>query len=177
MLAHAKVQGHRMKEILSDNGREFDSEEVRRILHTEGIIQRLIAPYTPQQNGGSKRENCPIIEMARTFKYTNPEASYPPAIWVELIKIAIYVLNRTGKSSVVNVSPYELWIGKKPRTNHLRITSSACFVHIPSQKRRKMDKKAIKGYLVGFDRDECYRIWIKEDHKVILSRDVKFWRM
>lgn len=174
MLAHAKARGHRVKEILSDNGGEFDNEEVRKTLHTEGIMQRLTAPYTPQQNGGSERENRTIIEMARTFKYTNPEAGYPPAIWAELVKTAIYVLNRTGKSSIVNVSPYELWMGRKPRTSHLRIISSTCFVHIPSQRRKKMDKKATKGYLVGYDGDERYRIWIKEDHKVILSRDVKF---
>lgn len=37
-----------------------------------------------------------------------------------------------------------------------------------------MDKKAQKGYLVGYDGDERYRIYIIEEHKVILSRDVKF---
>lgn len=37
-----------------------------------------------------------------------------------------------------------------------------------------MDSKAIKGYLVGYDGDERYRIYIKEEHKVVLSRDVQF---
>lgn len=35
-----------------------------------------------------------------------------------------------------------------------------------------MDKKAVKGYLVGYD--ERYRIWLKEENKIILSRDVIF---
>ena len=37
-----------------------------------------------------------------------------------------------------------------------------------------MDKKAIQSYLIGYDGDERYRIYIKEQHKVILSRDVVF---
>lgn len=174
MLAHAKALGHSVKEFLSDNGGEFDNEDVRTILHSNGITQRLTAPYTPEQNGGSEREMRTIIEMARTFKYANPEANFPAAIWAELVNSAIYVLNRTGKSSVEDASPYQLWLKKKPRLKHLRVIGSTCYAHIPAQKRRKMDKKAVKGYLVGYDGDERYRIWVKNEHRVILSRDVIF---
>lgn len=108
MLAHAKTLGHSIKELLSDNGGEFDNTEVKRILQENGIMQRLTAPYTPQQNGGSERENRTIIEMARTFKYSNLEIKFPEAIWAELVNSAIYILNRTGKSSKKGISPYEL---------------------------------------------------------------------
>ncbi|GBM22853.1 Retrovirus-related Pol polyprotein from transposon TNT 1-94 [Araneus ventricosus] len=37
-----------------------------------------------------------------------------------------------------------------------------------------MDKKAVKSYLVGYDGDEHYRIWLKEENEVISSRDVIF---
>ncbi|GFU02586.1 retrovirus-related Pol polyprotein from transposon TNT 1-94 [Trichonephila clavipes] len=114
------------------------------------------------------------IEMARTLKYSNPEVSFPAAIWAELVNSAIHILNRTGKSSIENTSPYELWLKKKPQLKHLRIIGSPCYAHVPAQKRRKMDKKAIQGYLVGYDGDERYRIWLKKEHKVILSRDVIF---
>ncbi|GBM34813.1 hypothetical protein AVEN_208020-1 [Araneus ventricosus] len=63
---------------------------------------------------------------------------------------------------------------KKPRLKHLRIISSTCYAHIPVKKRKKMDKKAVKGYLVGYDGDERYRIWLIEENRVILSRDVIF---
>lgn len=97
MLAHAETLGHKVKELLSDSGGEFDNEEVRKVLHRNCIVQRLTVPYTSQQNGGSERVNRTIIEMARTFKYTNSEANYPPAIWAELVKTAIYVLNSHRK--------------------------------------------------------------------------------
>jgi hypothetical protein len=35
-------------------------------------------------------------------------------------------------------------------------------------------KKAVKGYLVGYDRDERYRVWIKGTRSIVLSRDVVF---
>ena len=37
-----------------------------------------------------------------------------------------------------------------------------------------MDKKAVKAYLVGYDGDERYRLYVKEQHKFIFSRDVVF---
>ena len=174
VLVHAKNLGHQIKELLSDNGGEFDNDEVRRILSKLGAKQLLTAPYTPQQNGSSERDFRTIVEMARTFKYSNSEVNFPNAIWAELVTAAIYVLNRTGKSSVQNKSPYEIWMGKKPRIKHLRIIGSKCYAHIPDAKRKKMDKKAVKGFLVGYDEDERYRIYVKEKAQVILSRDVIF---
>ncbi|GBM32853.1 hypothetical protein AVEN_216552-1 [Araneus ventricosus] len=53
---------------------------------------KLIAPYTPEQNNGSEREMCTIIEMVTTFKYSNPDVNYPAAMWVELVTTAVYVL-------------------------------------------------------------------------------------
>lgn len=47
------------------------------------------------------------------------------------------------------VSLSELWMGQKPRTSRLRIIGSTCYVHVPTEKRKKMDQKAQKGYLVG----------------------------
>ena len=100
------------------------------------------------------RENRTVVEMARTLKYSNPDLEFPPALQAELINTSAYILNRTGKSSVKNVCPYELWTGKKPRINHLRIIGSVYYDHIPKQKRRKMDNKAVKAYLIGYNGDE-----------------------
>lgn len=174
VLAFSENQGNPIKEFLSDNGGEFDNNEVKQILKKYGVTQRLTAPYTPQQNGASERENRTVIEMARTFKYSNKNVQFPEAIWAELVRTAIYILNRTRKTPVDDKSPHELWFGRKPRITHLRIVGSECYVHVPSQKRKKMDSKAIKGHLIGYDTEERYRIYIKENQSVILSRDVTF---
>lgn len=173
-LAHVVAQGHVVKELLTDNGGEFENAAVKRILGKHGIGHRLTAPYTPEQNGLSERENRTLVEMARTFMYSNEDAHFPKALWAELVRTAVYVLNRTGKSSVEDKTPHELWFGKTPRIHHLRIIGSTCYAHVPGERRRKMDMKAIKGYLVGYDGEERYRIYVKEDSKIITSRDVKF---
>lgn len=58
-----------IKELLSDNGGEFDNEEVRCMLRANGITPRLPAPYTPQQTDVAERENRIIVEMARIFEF------------------------------------------------------------------------------------------------------------
>lgn len=174
MLAHARSQGHTVKTLLSDNGGEFNNAEVKKILAKHGVSQRFTAPYTPQQNGGAERENRTIVEMARTFMNSNKNVEFPLSLWAEFVKSAIYILNRTGKSSEKDKSPFELWCDKKPRIKHLRIIGSKCYVHVPSQRRKKMDKKATVGYLVGYDGDERYRVYIKEQNIVEISRDVIF---
>ncbi|KAF2886034.1 hypothetical protein ILUMI_20139 [Ignelater luminosus] len=47
MLQHTKTLGHPIKEILSDNGDEFDNQEMREILSNAGVIQTLTTLYTP----------------------------------------------------------------------------------------------------------------------------------
>lgn len=174
VLVHAKNIGHAVKELVSDGGGEFVNEEVDKILDEFGIEKHTTAPYTPQQNGKAERENRTVVEMARTFKYSNENVVYPEEIWAELIQTAIYVLNRTAKSSEEGKSPYESWLGKVPRIKHLRIISSTAYFHVPKQKRRKMDRKAKKGVLVGYDGDLQYRIYVPEEQRVYISRDVKF---
>jgi hypothetical protein len=148
VIQKAKALGH-VLEFLSDNG-EFDNEKVRNILKENGRVQRLTAPYTPEQNGNTEREDCTVVEMARTLMYANKEAEFPEEIWGELIKTAVYILNRTGKSKEEGKSPYELWIKNKPRLKHFRIIGAPCYAHILKQRRTKMDKKSCQRVLSEF---------------------------
>lgn len=98
----------------------------------------------------------------------------PQSFWAEMINSAAYILNQTGPSSIEGMSPYELWYGKKPGLKHLRVIGSKCYVHVPKQLRVKMDRKAVKGILIGYDHDDGYRIWCEEKHQLMRSRDVTF---
>lgn len=60
------------------------------------------------------------------------------------------------------MSYYEQWTGKKPRINHLRIVRSVCYTHIPKQRRRERDNKAIQAYFIEYDGKEKYNVSIKE---------------
>lgn len=51
----------------------------------------------------------------------------------------------------------------------------SALVHVPKQKRHKFDKKAKRGYLVGYSGNkDGYRVWLPERNEVVLSRDVVF---
>lgn len=97
-----------------------------------------------------------------------------PKIWAEAVHTAVFVLNRTGTSTVKGSTPYELWYGKPAQIDHFRIFGSEVYVHVPKQKRSKLDAKAKKCIFVGYDdnhkgfrvMDECNRIYV--------ARDVKF---
>ena len=48
-------------------------------------------------------------------------------------------------------------------------------MHVPADKQRKLDAKAIKVTLVGYKpRSKGYQLWDKYTHSVKLSRDVTF---
>ncbi|UYV63174.1 K02A2.6-like, partial [Cordylochernes scorpioides] len=129
-------------------------------------------PYTPQQNGSAKSENRTLIEAARSMIYAK---NISLKLWAEAVNTATYVLNRTGPTQIEGKTPYELWFDKKPAVDHLRIFGTECFVHVPDEKRRKLDTKSEKGILVGYcSNKDGYRIWMLNSNKVVTSRDVIF---
>ena len=138
MLAETATTGHTVKELLSDNGLEFNNEAVRKTLNQYGIRQRLVTPYVPQQNGSAEREMRTIVEAARTMLHGHVE--FPKILWAEMVSTATYILNRTGVSSVEAKSPFEVWFGEKPAIKHLRVIGTQCYAHVPEQKRKKLDK-------------------------------------
>lgn len=84
MIVYARNHGHVIKDLLTHNRVEFENAEMKGILRSYGITQRLSAPYTSEQVGASERENRTIVKMARTFKYSNPDVNFPEEAWAEL---------------------------------------------------------------------------------------------
>ncbi|XP_026326154.1 uncharacterized protein LOC113234846 [Hyposmocoma kahamanoa] len=76
----------RLKQMLSearnDNGGEYNYKRVRDLLEQSGIKQRLITPYTLEQNGSSERENRTIVESARAMMHAHEEL--PQNLWAEM---------------------------------------------------------------------------------------------
>lgn len=161
-----------VKVMRSDNGTEFVNVDVSKILEEKGIRHQRTVPYSPEQNGSAEREMRTIVEAARTMIHAK---NLPIKLWAEATNTAVYLLNRTGTSSVKGITPYELWFSKEPEINHLKVFGSKVFSHIPKEKRQKWDRKAEEGIFVGYcDNTKGFRIWHPEANKVIISRDVTF---
>ena len=69
------------------------------------------------------------------------------------------------------VTPHEKFYGKKSNLSHIRIFSSIAFVHIPDEKRQKLDPKLEKCILVGYSLEQKgYKCF----NPSTVSRDVIF---
>ena len=73
------------------------------------------------------------------------EKSMPTLYWAEVVRTAVYIQNRIGEK----VSAHELYFGRKPNLRHLRVFRSIAYVHVPDEKRRKLDPKFEKCVLVS----------------------------
>uniref|UniRef100_A0A5S6Q053 Reverse transcriptase Ty1/copia-type domain-containing protein n=1 Tax=Trichuris muris TaxID=70415 RepID=A0A5S6Q053_TRIMR len=100
----------------------------------------------------------------------------PIFLWAEAVYTACHVLNRTGPTAVNGKSPVELWFKRGPACiDHLRVFGADCFVHVPKQRRHKWDKKSVPGRFTGYcDEKDGYRVWLPDEGRVVVSRDVIF---
>ena len=68
-----------------------------------------------------------------------------------------------------------MYFGKKPNLAHLRVFGNIAYVHVPKEKRRKLDAQTEKCILVDYSENHkgytCYNPRTKQAH---LSRDVVF---
>lgn len=167
-----KEHGHNIRIFRSDNGTEFVNDQVKGFFNEMGIHHQRTVPYTPEQNGCAEREMRTIVESARTMIHSK---KMDKKFWAEAVNTAVHVLNRTGTSTVAEKSPYELWYNKQPKIDHLRIFGTEVFVHVPKEKRRKFDPKAIKCLFIGYDNhSKGYRVWNPKTDKIDVARDVIF---
>nr|KYP49890.1 Retrovirus-related Pol polyprotein from transposon TNT 1-94 [Cajanus cajan] len=129
------------------------------------------APYTPQHNAVAKRRNKTIMNMVRSMiKGKN----LPLSFWAEVVETATYILNQCPTQNLVLLVPEEVWLGKKPLVQHLRVFGTLCYTHVPDQKRRKLDDKSEAMIFIGYHPTGSYKLYNPKKKKVIHNRDVQF---
>lgn len=166
-----KQTGKQIKCLRSDNGKEYVGKRFQSFLQENGINHQLTAPYTPEQNGIAERMNRTIMEKVRCMLH---ETKLPKFLWAEAVNYSVYLINRQPHSKI-GMTPQEAWTGAKPNLSHIKIFGTKAMIHIPDQKRRKLDPKAEKGYMVGFDiNTKGYRLYLPHKRQVIINRNVSF---
>ena len=120
------------------------------------IKRDLTTPYNPQQNGVVERNNRTIMETTREMLH---DQDHPMHLWVEAARTTLYVQNYTPHRVIKNKTPEEVFFSKKAEVSHLRIFSCPVYIHIPKEKRTKLDFLGKKGIFVGyFESLMAYRI-------------------
>nr|KYP49148.1 Copia protein [Cajanus cajan]KYP49151.1 Copia protein [Cajanus cajan]KYP49153.1 Copia protein [Cajanus cajan] len=80
------------------------------------------------------------MEMARSMP---KEKGLPNTFWAEVVYTAIYILNRCPTKAGQDKTPIEAWSEKKPSAKHLRVFGSICYIHVPEEKRHKLEDKTV----------------------------------
>lgn len=172
MLAFAKKFGPGIKWIHSDDEQGIGAR-IEALFDEDGIVWEISAPDTPDQNGSAERSGRAITDRGRAML---DEAQLPIYLWPELVYAIIFLLNRTPIRSLGWKTPYGMLYGIKPWLFGLRVLGSLAYVLIQAKEREKTDKfnpRALKGYLVGFEASNIYRVWIPATDRVVRTRDVK----
>ena len=165
------ITGCRIKALRSDNESEYVSKEFTQYCKSRGIKDNTI-PYTPQQNGVSERVNQTIMETVRCMLHY---AHLSLNMWAEAVATAVFLRNRSPTSYQKEITPYECWFYKKPDVSNLRVFGCKAFVHIPSPKRKKLDKKSMSCIFVGYpDNSKGYKLYNPETKQMLRSHDAIF---
>ena len=79
----------------------------------------------------------------------------------------MYVQNRTPHRVLENKTPEEVFYSKKLEFSHLRIFGCLVYIHIPKEKRTKLDPSGKKGIFVGYsESSKAYRIYFPGFKKI-----------
>ena len=162
----------KIKMLQSDNGLEFVNKEFVQLLEKHGIHHRLTVPYTPEQNGVAERRNRTLMEMARCLLL---QSNLPGSFWAEAVNTANYILNRCPTRKLDGRTPYEVWYGEPPDVSYFQRFGSQVYVLDKKLGKSKLDPRSETGLFLGYSSEsKAYRVWLPEQKKVTIARDVRF---
>ncbi|KAI7944951.1 hypothetical protein MJO28_010646 [Puccinia striiformis f. sp. tritici] len=163
--------GFSPKYIRSDNAKEYTVKPLSDYLLSIGSQLIFTSPYTPEQNGEAERLNRTLGDIART---TLNHSQLPSNLWTYAYRCACYLVNRLSNQRC-STSPLELWSGRLPNAVCFYPFGARANVHIPKERRRKMDQRGWTGYLVGYQDDEQgWFFWNPDTQKIVNSECADF---
>ena len=142
------------------------------VLNSASIKVEVRSPNTPAQLGGAERAGAIIVIAARVLRI---HSGLPKTLANELVCTAARILNITPTKSIDWRTPHEMVTGARPNLSRLHVIGSRGFVlnkHLP--RGDKLEDRTFKGFLVGYDASNIYRVWLPNTNRVIRVRDVRF---
>jgi hypothetical protein len=168
----ALTGGLKLKRLRSDMGGEYLATQFEDWCKDQGIHHTTSGPHAPQQNGVAERSWRTVTEMTRCLRL---DAGLGKEHWAELMNTAVYLINRMPTSSLGGDTPYHDLFGKHADLSHLRSIGCRAYAHVYDHERKKLDDKAWRGILLGYDDSSpSYRIYDPDLGKVRRTVHVTF---
>ena len=169
----SRVGTLRVKALNSDNGGEYSCAAMTKFCSERGIVQKFTPPYTPQLNGVAERMNRTLVECARCML---EHAGMTKKYWGEAVMTAMFLRNRCPTRAISqNKSPHQIWTNKKPILANLKVFGCHAYVHVPQEKRSKLDSKASLCRFLGYsEHTKSYRFEEVSTGRLTVSRDAQF---
>jgi hypothetical protein len=97
-------------------------------------------------------------------------------LWAEATMEVVYVQNRLSHSALGFKTLEEMFTVMKPEIRHLKTFGYPFFIHIPKEKRNKLEPSGKKGIFVGYcEVSKAFRIYIPSHHHIDIIRDMTFY--
>jgi hypothetical protein len=71
-------------------------------------------------------------------------------MWAKESMNEVYVQNKSPHKTLRNMTPEEAFTGVKREVGHFRIFGCPVYIHVPKEKRIKLDPLGRKGTFVGY---------------------------
>ncbi|GJS20320.1 retrovirus-related pol polyprotein from transposon TNT 1-94, partial [Tanacetum coccineum] len=158
--------------VRTDRDTEFLNKTLHAYFKEEGIKHQTSTPRTPEQNDVVKRQNCTLVEAARTMLSAS---KLPLSFWVESFTTACYTQNRSIIISTHGKTAYHIINDRKPSIKNLHIFGCICYITKDGENLDKMKEKGDPCIMVGYStQSKGYRVYNKRTRLIVESIHIKF---
>lgn len=82
-------------------------------------------------------------------------------LWTKASMKMIYIQMRSPHRILEDNSPKEVFIGQKPKVRNLRIFGFSVYIHVPKDKRKKLDPSRKRGIFIRYkESSKAYIIYV-----------------
>ncbi len=156
-----------------NNASEYIDQKFQDYLINQKINWDSRVSYVPEQNNEAERLNRTLMYKIQSMLKKRKIAK---SMWDEIIKKIAYLFNQSSHYQHDKIS-YEMIKNKKSHLSHLRIIESTVWVHILTEKTKKLNDRFWKSILVNYEDENQYRICDSRIDKIHIIKDVKFDEM
>ena len=161
----------------TDNGGEFESEDLNEFLTEMCVTRTFSVPYAPPTNVHAERAWGTVLRPTRVMIAA---CGLPQSFWPFAMHHAVHIHNSLPSRGLTPLrSPYEALTGKLPDLKPLKVFGCRCFTHLEGLEEHptggKLNSTSVEGVHLGIDpKRRGWMVYVPSLRRVTTSRNVDF---